>query len=391
MVVFAINRHMKNKPHDENEVHDIVSFQDRARAVVTAVGQLPPDAMAAHVQHIKSIVQSAHKNSAHLTTDEDGIIRAQIFEEGQVFMLEKPFGDFPTDRYLMDFYDTREKGICSRMHVHTGTRFVRIMTGADTSLRISSLSEMDIKAASQFHLSQTIDDMPDMPSGSSRIRYSVVVPPNSIVDMQIPSGTSHQFNADGPNSVIDSVHPEESLEVFREQMERPNMMAQTVFLANGNPDYPSCASRAGNRWSAPFAAAAGLILFSLSSYFGASALHGHEIKKFQQQNPSAIEIKFNRASAVNLADATFARMAMNPKFVYLSPEVFKTIKAGKSNVQSLAWANNQTILRQSKGEIEGDQTVFEYLVADESRARKVRVTPENTGRATAELQEILGL
>ncbi|ATB36154.1 hypothetical protein CYFUS_001568 [Cystobacter fuscus] len=36
--------------------------------------------------------------------------------------------------------------------------------------------------------------------------------------MQIPRGVSHQFNAVGPHAVIDSVHPEESIETLREGM-----------------------------------------------------------------------------------------------------------------------------------------------------------------------------
>ncbi|MFI6314181.1 hypothetical protein ACIBEK_29100 [Nocardia fusca] len=58
--------------------------------------------------------------------------------------------------------------------------------------------------------------------------------------MQIPRGVSHQFNAVGPNAVIDSVHPEESIEVLREGMAGYKMMARTVFLARELPDAATC-------------------------------------------------------------------------------------------------------------------------------------------------------
>ena len=68
----------------------------------------------------------------------------------------------------------------------------------------------------------------------------MIVPPCSWVDMQIPRGVSHQFNANGPQAVIDSVHPEESIETFREQMSGYKMMAQTIFLAEDRPPKEAC-------------------------------------------------------------------------------------------------------------------------------------------------------
>jgi hypothetical protein len=41
-------------------------------------------------------------------------------------------------------------------------------------------------------------------------------------------------------AVIDSVHPEESIEVLREGMAGYKMMAQTVFLARELPDAATC-------------------------------------------------------------------------------------------------------------------------------------------------------
>jgi hypothetical protein len=58
--------------------------------------------------------------------------------------------------------------------------------------------------------------------------------------MQIPRGISHQFNADGPNAVIDSVHPEESIEILREGMSGYRMMAQTIFLAEQKSPGDTC-------------------------------------------------------------------------------------------------------------------------------------------------------
>jgi hypothetical protein len=84
------------------------------------------------------------------------------------------------------------------------------------------------------------DDLPDVPGGEHVIRYNLVVEENSWVDMQIPRAVSHQFNAIGPNAVIDSVHPEECIETFREQMSGYKMMAQTMFLADRLPSAETC-------------------------------------------------------------------------------------------------------------------------------------------------------
>jgi hypothetical protein len=43
-----------------------------------------------------------------------------------------------------------------------------------------------------------------------------------------------------PNAVIDSVHPEESLEVLREGMSGFRMMAQTIFLAKDKATSADC-------------------------------------------------------------------------------------------------------------------------------------------------------
>ena len=159
-------------------------------------------------------------------------------------MLEKPFDGYFASRYLMDFYDVDERGICSRMHLHTGLRFVRMMTGPDTLIRVGSLSPFavtNVAGVTPFVPEQFEDDLPDLPEGEQRTRYNLIVPPNAFVDMQIPRGVSHQFNALGPNAVIDSVHPEESIETFRERMSGFRMMAQTIFLTEDRPLAESCA------------------------------------------------------------------------------------------------------------------------------------------------------
>ncbi|HEX7303508.1 hypothetical protein [Lentzea sp.] len=66
--------------------------------------------------------------------------------------------------------------------------------------------------------------------------------------MQIPRGVSHQFNAVGPNAVIDPVHPEESIEALREGMSDCRMMAQTIFLAEEKSSSETCADALA--WSA---------------------------------------------------------------------------------------------------------------------------------------------
>lgn len=234
---------MKVHADDENEIHDVATFVDPAQNVVTPVLQLPANLSLPLVQAFAALVRRAHVSDAATTPDADGITRAQVFEEGDVYMLEKPFDGYFSSRYLMDFYDVEERGICSRMHLHTGLRFVRMMTGPDTVIRVGSLSPFvvtDIPGVTPFQPEQFTDDLPDPPEGVRRPRYNLVVPPNSFVDMQIPRGVSHQFNALGPHAVIDSVHPEESIETFRERMSGYRMMAQTIFLTEDRPDVSSC-------------------------------------------------------------------------------------------------------------------------------------------------------
>lgn len=234
---------LKRDADDPNEIGDLATFVDAGRCAVTPVAQFAPDVAAAVVAAFSAIVTRAKRSAAAITADADGITRSQVFEEGDVYMIEKPFDGFFADRYLMDFYDVAERDLCSRMHLHTGLRFVRMMTGPDTRIRVSSLSPFvltQVPGVTDFDVEAFTDDLPDAPAGVQRTRHNVIVPPCSFVDMQIPRGVSHQFNAIGPHAVIDSVHPEESIEVFREQMSGYRMMAQTVFLAEDLPSSESC-------------------------------------------------------------------------------------------------------------------------------------------------------
>lgn len=234
---------MKQHADDENEIHNVAAHVDPARNVVTPVLRLSAELASQMVWAFARIVRAAHASRDARSPDLDGIIRAQEFEEGDVYMLEKPFDGYASSRYLMDFYDVTERGICSRMHLHTGTRFVRMMTGPDTTIRVGSLSPFivtNVRGVTPFQPEQFEDLLPDLPEDIQCVRYNLIVPENSFVDMQIPRGVSHQFNAVGPNAVIDSVHPEESIEVFRERMSGFRMMAQTIFLTEDRPDVSSC-------------------------------------------------------------------------------------------------------------------------------------------------------
>lgn len=234
---------MKRAADDINEVRSVDDFTDSGRCVVTPVAQFDSATAATIVQTLAGVVRRAHQLTATTTANQEGITRAQTFEEGDVYMLEAPFERFHADRYLMDFYDVTERGTCSRMHLHTGLRFVRLMTGPESNIRISSLAPFELRVVSgltPFMPELFVDVMPAGDDPTDRIRYNLVVPPNSWIDIQIPSGTSHQFNAIGPNAIIDSVHPEESIEVVRENMSGYRMMAQTIFLAQERPVAATC-------------------------------------------------------------------------------------------------------------------------------------------------------
>ncbi|MCX5444080.1 hypothetical protein [Streptomyces nigrescens] len=235
---------MKQSPDHEDEILDVRRHQDPDRNRLTPVVQLPPDVALSVVDALAGLVRAAHRTEQTHPTPAGVLKQAQEFEEGDVFMLELPFEGFFADRYLMDFYDTAERDICSRMHLHTGLRFVRMMTGPETTIRVSSLSPITVRPAAANWtgpLRAFTDALPGTPTGVHRDRHNVIVPPNSWVDMQIPRGVSHQFNAVGPNAVIDSVHPEESIETLREGMSGYRMMAQTIFLAKDKSPATTCA------------------------------------------------------------------------------------------------------------------------------------------------------
>ena len=233
---------MKEHPDDENEVHSLSRHQDNDVNRMTAVLTLAPEAALAVVDALAAVVRLANAAEEERPTPPGELQRAQVFEEGHVYLLEPPFDGYFADRYLMDFYDVRARDLCSRMHLHTGLRFVRMMTGPDTRIRVSSLSPISVAVSpgwSGGRLAAFVDVDPGDGAGQ-RQRYNVVVPPNSWVDMQIPRGVSHQFNADGPHAVIDSVHPEESIETLREGMSNYRMMAQTIFLAKTHSAGETC-------------------------------------------------------------------------------------------------------------------------------------------------------
>lgn len=234
---------MKHDADDTNEIQDLESFRDPDHNVITPVLQLSPAVALELSRSLIGIVRAGHNSEAATHPDEDGITRAQTFEEGDVYMLEKPFDGYFADRYLMDFYNVKDRNICSRMHLHTGLRFVRMLTGPETLIRVSSLSPFKfqrVPGVPSFPLQTFEDDLPDCPPGVEKIRYNAIVPACAMVDMQVPRGTSHQFNAIGPNAVIDSVHPEETIETFRENMSGVRMMAQTIFLAETLPAAATC-------------------------------------------------------------------------------------------------------------------------------------------------------
>jgi hypothetical protein len=234
---------LKKDPDVFNEVHDLVRFKDAGNCRLTPVARFEPEVAQAVVTTLSYLVRAAHATTAATTPDNDGIVRAQTFEEGDVYMLEAPFDGYFADRYLMDFYDVTARGICSRMHLHTGLRFVRMMTGVGTRIRVSSLSPIQVTSVEKvtpFQLEAFTDTLPGTSTDQPVTRYNVVVPENSWIDMQIPRAVSHQFNAIGSNAVIDSVHPEESIETFREKMSGYRMMAQTIFLADDLPAADTC-------------------------------------------------------------------------------------------------------------------------------------------------------
>ena len=232
---------MKKDPESENEVAQLDEFRDAGRCRVTPMVHLSPSTAPEIVDKFTRMVRTAHATRYACEPNDDGIVRAQRFEEGDVYMVECPFDGYESDRYLMDFYNIRDRGVCSRMHIHTGTRMVRMMTGPQTEIRVSSLSPFEVdfvEGITPFMPRLMADLLPD--DAGKRTRFNVVVPENSWLDVQIPRATSHQFNAVGDHAVIDSVHPEESVEMFRENMSDYKMLAQTIFLATERPNARAC-------------------------------------------------------------------------------------------------------------------------------------------------------
>ena len=174
---------LKHVPDDENEVHDVLGFVDEGNCQVTAVAQFPPEVAQVVVDRLAGIVRAAHRSPEATSRNEHGIMRAQTFEEGTVYMLASPYDGYFADRYLMDFYDVNERDICSRMHFHTGLRFVRMMTGVDTWIRTSSLSPLRVTYRRGCHR-RAAGGLCRRPArrprgGTSALRYNVVVPPRT--------------------------------------------------------------------------------------------------------------------------------------------------------------------------------------------------------------------
>lgn len=236
-----MERILKNVPDAENEIHDISDFADLGRAVISPLLTLLPDVAQGVVGALAEVVRVGHSQPAMHQPDGQRLTRAQMFEEGSVLLTAPPFEGFEADRYLMDFYDVDEREVCSRMHMHTGMRFVRMMTGPNTSIRVSTLSAPVINSGvATAPVLDTFEDVLRGEGSPPRERFNAIVPPCSWVDMQIPRGTAHQFNAFGAYAVIDTIHPEESLEILREHATHINMMAQTIFLQEERPPATEC-------------------------------------------------------------------------------------------------------------------------------------------------------
>ena len=109
---------LKKNPDDENEIRDVRRFRDAGRCHVTPLVTFPPDVALAVVNSLSNVVRRAHTSKAALTPDDDAIVRAQTFEEGDVYMLASPFDGYfakPLDivsllAYLCDLKDNGPLG-----------------------------------------------------------------------------------------------------------------------------------------------------------------------------------------------------------------------------------------------------------------------------------------
>lgn len=235
---------MKYVPDAENEVHSQTGCRGPA-CVVTPICALVPEAADALTEAFANVVRAGHRDKDNLPSSANGlsIVRAQNFEEGAVFMVGSPWQGFAASRYVMDFYDVTDKQICARMHYHTGMRFVRFFIGTDTSVRVGftvAPTVTQLLHSSSPSLRCSAVDPSVAESGDGDARFEVILPPCSVTDMQIPAGAAHQFNATGPNAVVDTVHPEELVETNRESMSGVNMMAQTIFLRDDREPVDRC-------------------------------------------------------------------------------------------------------------------------------------------------------
>lgn len=234
---------MKYVPDAENEVHSQIDGKAPA-CVVTPICTLAPAAADALTTAFANVVRTGHQDESKSKSHINGlsIVRAQNFEEGAVFMVGSPWQEFAASRYVMDFYDVTDKQICARMHYHTGMRFVRFFIGTDTSVRVGFITAPAIThllhSTSLSLRCSTVDSPAAGKDGNAR--FEVILPPCSVTDMQIPAGAAHQFNATGPNAVVDTVHPEELVETNRESMSGVNMMAQTIFLRDDRDSVDRC-------------------------------------------------------------------------------------------------------------------------------------------------------
>ncbi len=129
----------------------------------------------------------------------------------------------------------------------------------------------------------------------------------------------------------------------------------------------------------PFAIAASTLLAVAAPVLGSWGLSGRAVNNFNRDNSTAIEIKFNGASGINLADAYGANPIVQPQSIHLPQGVYKMVRAGL-NIQDpdrLAWEADRTVLRKTNGVSDSGQKIFEYLVVGEGKIERITVTPSN--------------
>ena len=202
---------------------------DHLNVIITNLGNFELEAISTVIKTLALIVDRGHKINDSYAGASGSIPKAQLFEEGKVYLAVQPSTYFPTHAYMMKMTNIKEVGACTRMHVHTGPRFGFLVVGKNTSVRFASLSPVHNQNGEIISLPEKVEE---------EIFHILKIDAGQMVSLQIPTGTSHQFNAYGEEATMLSIHIEDH--ALGSKDKPLTMVGQTTFLQDHRDPLGQC-------------------------------------------------------------------------------------------------------------------------------------------------------